>query len=190
MARLSEPRWYVVRNMLALAQRLSTVPSGLDAGAFLDHEDRRVRKEALALAVRDPGLREWALAGGLVDADDRIVRMALLEIQEAIPEALVPVVVERVVKEPLDPELRALGIRALGSSRSSLALEAIVEVCSPGKTFLGRRRLSSPSPAVLAALAVLSERGPDEPLVREVLNAARKSKDPAIRGAVRARRDS
>jgi hypothetical protein len=190
VARLDDSRWYVVRNLLALAQRLERVPTGVDMTPFLEHEDSRVRKEALLLAVRDPALREWALEGGLVDIDDHVVRIALLEIQEVLPESLVSVVANRVVGEPLDSELRVLGVRALKNTRSSVALDALVNVCSPGRTLLRRRRLNAPSAEVLAGLKVLAEVWAGHPTAREILQAARRSKDLSIRSAVQEREGS
>lgn len=181
--RLDDPRWYVVRNLLALLRQLSERPDGFSASSYLHHEDHRVRREAFPLALEESGTRSRVLASGLADDDERLVRMALLELQDTIPETLVPVVVSRVVSASRPPELRALGVRTLEGSASTLALETLLDVCSGGKTLLGRRRLAPPSPEVVAAVGVLARSWSHDPRAQEVLELAGKSKDPEIRHA-------
>lgn len=183
MARLDEPRWYVVRNMLALIQRLPETPEGFSAADFMEHEDPRVRREAFPLALRVGKLRKRALATALADSDERLVRKALVELQEEIPETLVPVVVSRVIRSSHASDLRVLGVRALGGSKSALGLEALMEVASSGKTLLGRRRLASHSPEMVAAIQVLRESWSHDPRAREILDAARKSKEVEVQRA-------
>ena len=184
MARLDEPRWFVVRNMLALVQRLPEKPEAFSAGPFMDHKDPRVRREAFPLAIREPALRERTLASGLADQDERLLRMALIEIQSSVPETLVPVLVNRVIRSEKPLDLRAMGVRALQSSESTLALEILLELSSSGKTLLGRRKIAPSSPEVLAALRVLDASWSHAPRAREFLKAALRSKDPEIRKAV------
>lgn len=181
LERLEDSRWYVVRNMLALAQRLPGIPEGMDPGAFTNHEDERVRREAFPLAFRDPRLRERALVDGLLDVDDRVVWMALSELQGSIPEGLVPVVVERIVKEIPDTELQVMGIRALGGSDSAMALDCLLEACDGGRSVLGKQKLLPTSPQLMAALGVLTRRWADDPQAKKILSAARRSKDPEVR---------
>ncbi|MBW3534356.1 MAG: hypothetical protein KY453_03920 [Gemmatimonadetes bacterium] len=188
LERLDDPRWFVQRNILALVQRLSTLPEGLDVGRFLTHPDSRVRREAFPLALRLPLLRDRALAGALADDDERLVRMALLELQKQTPETLVPTLVNRVVRSgKRSPELRAMGARALRHSRSSLALESLLALASGGRSLLGRARLADTSPAMVAALRTLAEVWPKEPRAAELLQAAARSGDPELEAAARGR---
>lgn len=183
--RLDDPRWYVVRNLLALLRQLAGRPQGFSAASFMHHEDHRVRREAFPLALEEPGARNRVLASGLADDDERLVRMALLELQDTIPETLVPVVVSRVVFSSLAPDLRALGVGALEGSASPLALETLLDVCSGGKTLLGKRRLAPPSPEVVAAVGVLARSWSHDPRAREVLDLAGRSKDSETRHAAK-----
>ena len=130
--------------------------------------------------MREGGLRERALALGLVDADERLVRMALLELQESLPETLLPVLVSRVIRSGRDVELRALGVRALRRSRSNLALETLLELCSGGRSILGRMKLAATTAEVVSALQVLDEVWAENPRALELLHLARKSKDPRL----------
>ncbi len=184
LRRLDDARWFVLRNMLALIKRLPYKPQGFSPGPFLSHEDPRVRREAFVLAVREPGQRERTLALGLADPDDRLVRTALLEVQESLPETLVPVLVSRVVRSDRDPDLLVMAVKALRHSRSNLALEALLEVCNGGKSILGKVKLPPASPELLAALRVLEAAWGGDGRAREALGAATRSRDPEIRGAV------
>ncbi len=184
MDRLDEPRWFVVRNLLALVQRLPDPPEGFRAAPFMNHKDARVRREAFPLAVREKGARERALATGLADPDERLLRMALLEVQDSVPETLVPVLVNRVVKSERQADLRAMGARALRNAGSTLARDALIDVASTGKSLLGRRKLAPSSPVVLAALRTLRAGWNQDPAAQELLKAAMKAKDPELREAV------
>ncbi len=184
MERLDESRWFVVRNMLALVQRLPERPKGFRAGPFMEHQDPRVRREAFPMAVAEPGLRERTLASGLADSDERLLRMALLEIQDSVPETLVPVLVSRVIRSDKPGDLRAMGVRALRNSRSNLARETLMSLTTSGKSFLGKTKLAPGDPEVLAAFRVLAMNWSGDRRVKNVLSAAARSKNPEIRHAV------
>ena len=185
--RMEDGRWFVIRNMLALLQRLEHVPADFDPQKYLEHEDARVRREALPLAIRTPRLRNRALVAALGDADERMVRMALLEMQESVPEAVVPTLVNRVVApSERSSEIRALGAKALSGSRSPLALKALLELVGAGRSFFGKTRIDRSSPEVVAAVWALARGWSDADEARPMLEAADASKDPAIRGAARA----
>lgn len=184
--RLSDGRWFVLRNMLALLQRLEPLPQGFDPRPFVEHPDPRVRREALPLALRSRDRRARTLAAALADEDERMVRMALIELREEVPEALLPTLVNRVVaSEERGAEIRALGARTLRKTRSHLALNVLLEITSPGKGLFGKAKLAPGSPEVLAALETLAGVWPDEPRAASVLESAAHSKDPSIRRAVR-----
>jgi hypothetical protein len=182
--RLDDPRWFVVRNMLALLGRLGAFPEDIDLSSFTRHPDARVRREAFVLAIKREPLRARTLAQALAEEDERLVRMALLELEGGVPEALVPTVVKRVLQREHPPEVRAMAVRALDGSGSDLARNALVDIVSRGKSLLGRVRLAGPAPDVLAALSVLGRHWSGDADVEALLDVARKSKDEAVRGAV------
>ena len=186
MRRFEDPRWYVLRNLLALVQHLEEVPKELDVAAFMRHEDPRVRREAFPLALRNPQRRVRTLAAGLSDLDERMVRMALVEIQRegALQETLVPTLVNRVVRGDRDPEIQILGIRALGVTRSSLARDALLDAVIGGKSIFGRPKLAAKSKELTVALSVLRSAWSGDSLVLPILKVARRSRDPDIKAAV------
>ncbi len=185
--RLADGRWFVLRNMLALLQRLDPLPEGFDPQPFLEHADPRVRREALPLALRHPARRDRALVAALSDDDERMVRMGLLELGDRVPDAVLPTLANRVVaSHDRSAEIRALGAKTLKATDSPLAMNVLLELVSPGKTLFGRAKLAGNSPEVLAALNTLAHRWSTNPQALAVLKMAAHAKDPAIRGAVRA----
>ncbi len=179
---LQDPEWEVIRNMLLLIQRLDDVHEDFDVMEFLSHPDPRVRREAFPLAIRG-GLRQKTLANAHADDDEFVVRMALLELGESVPETVVPILVNRVVLGERSPEIRAFGIRTAGLSRSPLVLETLLIMTKVGKTIFGRPILAPKSMEVLAALGTLARFWPDEARAAKIVKAARRSKDPEIKAA-------
>jgi hypothetical protein len=143
-----------------------------------------VRREALPLALRRPEGRGRLLAKALADEDERVVRIALLEVQQGLPDAVLPTLVNRVVQSPeRSAELRTLGVKALAGSRSPLALTTLLEQCTSGRSLLGRTKLKQASPEMVEALGALAAGWAEREEVKEVLDQASRSKDPQIRRA-------
>lgn len=184
--RLAEDdRWFVQRNLIALLARLPEIPERVEVMSFLSNSEPRIRREALPLAFRVPGARDRALGLGLVDEDERVCRMALHEIRETVPQALMPTLINRVVKaERRSDDLRGMGIRALAGSTSKLARDGLIEITSTGKSMLGKAKLAETSLLVIGALKVLAADWAQDPEAKPVIDAARKSKDKAIQRAV------
>jgi hypothetical protein len=183
--RLSDTRWFVQRNMLALLARLPDPPEDFDPQPFMEHADMRVRREAFPLALDKPRLRDRALVGSLMDSDERMVRMALLELQQEVPDPVLPTLVNRVVAaEERSPDIRALAVKVIGASRSTLALKALLDLVTAGRTLFGRIRLAHATPQTLQALRVLSQKWADREEVVRILQAAARSKDEDIRNAL------
>jgi len=181
VSRLSDKRWFVQRNMLALLARLTDPPEDFDPQPFMEHPDMRVRREAFPLALGLPRLRDKALVGSLTDTDERVVRMALLELRQGVPDPVLPTLVNRVVKaEERSPDIRALAVKALAASRSTLAFKTLLDLVTAGKTLFGRTRLARPTPQTLHAFRGLAQNWADRDEVKRILRAAARSKDPAI----------
>jgi len=181
---LASDAWFVQRNMLALLQRMPALPAGFSPVQYMDSDDVRVRREALPLAFRDPGSREQALAVALRDSDERVVRSGLLELQEGVPEPVIPALVANVLEGGEFPHLRSLAARGLGRSRSPAARDALIRVCTGDRGLLARRpRLAPPTPDVIAAIHALAEGWTGDPESRWVLEAGLHSEDPRVRAA-------
>jgi hypothetical protein len=185
LPRLDDPRWFVVRNMLALIQRLDPLPAGFNPARFLRHADVRVRKEAFPLAVKDEAGRAEALAFGLASDDERLIHLALLEVQtHDLPRPLVSAVLAIAARDDHPPWLRVLAVRALRRERSPKVRDTMLDIAAPASRLFGRRKLrSETSPDVVAAVEALAERWPSDPTTADVLHAARRSADPGVRRA-------
>jgi hypothetical protein len=182
-ARLDDPRWYVLRNLLAVLAEAGTLPAGFSPAPFLRHGDPRVRREAFKLAFGMPDERVRALAVALTDADPQVQRAALAECLAGCPAPVLPLVSRR-VEDGGDAELRTLAIRVLGASAEPGALQALLRLAGRGRTLLGRVRLAPRSPEMLAAVAALARDWAQHPAAAPLLAEARRSPDPEILRAV------
>ena len=126
----------------------------------------------------------------LVDPDDRISRQALLELQESLPDRLVPLLVSAVLEAPHRAHLRSLAVRALGGSRHPDARASLEALCTTERGLLlgRRRRLADPSPELFAALHALARGWSDDPEVAWIFEAAR-THDPLWNAAQRQLRE-
>lgn len=177
-------RWYVKRNMLRLLRELDVVPPGFSALPYMNHTDARVRLEAFPVAFHNEIDRDEAVERALVDPDERLVRMALVSIQEGgLTNQAARIVFERFIKEEQMPDLRGLAVRALRASRAPAACEALLEVALGRRGFLGRRKLAETSSELLVALEGLADNWRGNPDARRALKLAKKSKDPDVRAA-------
>jgi hypothetical protein len=155
-ARLDDDRWYVQRNMLLLLGRMGRVPQGFPLSRWTTHTDPRLRSEALRLQVSLPGQLELGLRAAFSDADPRVVRAGLGLVQQGCPARVLPFVAGLAQGERVPEDLRLLAVQALGSSRDSAALDALVAIADGGRSVFGRQKLAAKSPLVLAALRALA----------------------------------
>lgn len=186
-ARLEEvTSWYHLRNLISLLASLPGPLDDVDLRPWLGHEDARVRREAVPLALRSTSGtdRARAMVGALSDADERVVRLALVEMREGVPESVLPTLVTRVVQGRQEPEIRVLAIRVLRGMKSRLVREALLDLVVEGKSLLGKTKLAERTPVMVAALETLAQAFPDDPEVEAVVKQARKSKDPVVRRVV------
>jgi hypothetical protein len=188
-ARLNDRRWFVVRNMLVLLQRLPGLPTGFSPAPWVRHADSRVRHEALVLqlALRDE--RDSALRTALDDADPRTLRLGVLAAQLDCPPSAVPLIARIALNPKMIDELRQLAIRALGGSADARARDALLQLVDGGRTLLGRAKLAPTSPVCIAALGALAERWPKDAAVAPTVALAASSPDPVVRQAVARRGD-
>jgi hypothetical protein len=184
---LASEVWYVQRNMLALLQRFPFLPRGFSPMQHVYSHDVRVRREAVALAFREAGSRGEALEVALGEEDERLVRMALLELRNGVPAAVVPLLVDRLFGSDPHPHLRSLVVRALGRSRSPTARQALLRVCGGSERPTGGNPEDLPptTPELITALHVLGRSWPDYHEVASVLEVARRSTDSRVKAAVR-----
>ncbi|MGA2384635.1 MAG: HEAT repeat domain-containing protein [Gemmatimonadales bacterium] len=175
--RLGDERWYVVRNLLYLAAELPAAPAGLNAAQYTQHQDLRVRREALRVLFKDPAVRTRAICTALSDEDPRVKRLALAAAADGgCPEAAVPLVVALASGDE-ESELRVMAIRTLAAEGGRLSLDALLRLTRMRRSVLGNVKRVHGEPEFLAALAALGRFASDR-RVREQLEQAAASKDP------------
>lgn len=187
LERMEGMPWYVQRNLLALLGRLPDLPADFSAEPLLAHRDPRVKHEALALALADPGLRDRAIADALNSGYEPSERLALTALANGCPAEFYPRVFTRVADPEINPDLRALAISALATVKDPVVLRLLRRmVIARGIPGLGR--LAPRSPPMLAALRGLATHWGNHPKVGPLLESARQSRDPEIREAARPQR--
>jgi hypothetical protein len=183
-ARLDDDRWYVVRNMLVLLQRLGRVPPRFTPEPWTRHPDPRVRSEAIQLQLTLPDERDVAVTAALEDPDQRIRRVGLTAVQRECPRPVTPLVAALAVSSRVIEELRVLAVRALGRSDDTRARDTLLQLVDGGRTLLGRPKLAPATPVSVAALRALAEGWSRDPGAATVLALAGTSADPGLRQAV------
>ena len=179
--RLDDPRWYVTRNMLWLLNGADGVPDGFAPDAYLQHEDHRVRYEAVRLGTRLLEGREKAITRGLTDAEEKTVRLALTAAFQSCPPAALSRVVSQASSGSLD--IRLLAIRVLEAVGNETALSTLLKITEPRRGLFGLKHPPK-DPIYLAALRAL-QRSSYDPRVRRVLDLAQRRRDPEIAEAAR-----
>lgn len=180
--------WYVQRNLLTLLQLLPAIPDDFQAQRFLTHSDERVRREALKIMLRAPKMRAQTIVAALGDRDDSIVKLAMQAALDDCPKPAVPLIVRHCERKSVTPELRALGLRVVGTAKDPATLPWLLGYAVTRTRFLRREKLLPKSAEMLAALTGLASGWSDDPSVKGVLDRAQKSKDLEIRAAATARR--
>ncbi len=185
--RLTDDRWYVQRNMLALIGEYDAWPPKWSPAAYAGHEHPAVRREAHKLMLRDPALRDMAIVQLLEDRDPRSVTLGLAAAQDGTPPEAIPLLIHLVEDARLRPALRTMAVRALARVRRPEALRTLLrQVRDEGgwlSRLFGRWRLAEPSPSMLETLAALYRHWSDDSQARRVLERATRSEHAEVRAA-------
>jgi hypothetical protein len=187
LTRFKDERWFVLRNMLHLLNESGSPTTRIAVAEFQTHTDARVRREAMLLLFKDPIARDRALANAFKESDSAMLRVALREARNGLPDAGVPTLAKRIVEPDFPPEFRIPAIQLLGRSKSLLALEALLKYVSGGTTLLGKPKLAPKSSEMVAALKALSRGWSQERRAKALLDLAAASSDPNIAAAANAK---
>ena len=171
--RLDDSRWYVQRNMLNLLGQLDDLPAGFDAEDLMNHEDVRIRREAVRVGIEMPSSREKGVLRGLADTDERIIRLALAAATPDCPAAAIPLVASCAATGP--GELRVMAVRALGGCSGRVATQALLDLTRPKRKLLHWKHPAK-TPEYLEALRALRHRA-DDLEVKDVLRLASQRTD-------------
>lgn len=183
--RLPGAPWFVQRNLLALIGSMPAWPRSFSPTTYSTHSDPRVRREALKLMLRLPAYRDEAIGATFADDDDQVIRLGLTAAVEGCPAPAVPRLMTMIRTHAQDAELRALGIRVLGTVRTPATRDWLLENALTQKKLFRGRRLMQKSPELLAILSVLARAWRNDKLAAEVLRQAVQSGDAEIRAVVK-----
>ena len=181
--RLRDDRWFARRNMLALMGEIAEWPPGWTPASHASDPHPVVRREAFKLMLKSPDTRDRAVCGLLEDPDRKARSLGLAAATEMCPPEAVPLLENIVGDERVTPELRLMGVRALGNSGDAGAIEPLVDLVRR-RGGISRNRLAEKSPLMLAALHALSIRPDGSPESRKLVARAARSGDPDVRAAV------
>jgi hypothetical protein len=169
----TEERWYGARNLLALLAEAETLPDGCDPLPWLTHEDGRVRREAVRLALRFGDLRDRALTGALADADERVLSLALKTAVSEPARGATRLLFELTGRETLDDELRALAVEALvRANRGPEVADRLLDIVTRDTWWRGWGGREGRSRTSMAALSALATHWPANRQVAAVLRHA------------------
>lgn len=157
LARSADERWYVQRNLLALLAEIEQLPASCDPRPWLTHDDARVRREALRVALRLPAIRDAAVGVALHDGDERVLRVAVNAASERPCRGAAAQLLVLAAQEALADDLRALAIQALvRASRSEETLQLLLQLATRTTRRLRWPARDSASRTSLAALGALA----------------------------------
>ncbi|MGH7446939.1 MAG: hypothetical protein ACRELT_05235, partial [Longimicrobiales bacterium] len=135
-----------------------------------------------------PAEREEGIVLALADSDERAMRIGVKGAREhGLPEAAVPVVVERLADAGLSADVVTSLLRLLSRHPSTAVIELLLSFVLQGRRLLGRPRLAPRSPEMLAALFSLAIIAPEDARARSALELARASGDASVREAAQVR---
>jgi hypothetical protein len=169
--------------MLVLLERSGRAPSGFSAATWAESTDARVRHQAIRFQLTLPHERDLAVRAALADGDPRLLRLGLVEVQRSCPRDLAPQVVALAENAGVEEDLRVLAVQALGRCLAREALEGLLRIVDGGKTLLGRPKLASRTPLVVAGVRALTGAWSADSNAATMLALAAKSSDPEMREA-------
>jgi hypothetical protein len=179
--RLSDPRWYVVRNILYVLGRIAHQGVERALGDALTHSDVRVRKEAVrALAGIDSPASRAYLNSALRDSDKGI-RILVAQLLAGRRDERAARILWSVIEAPefltRDLDERSAFCGALGRAGSDALIPKMERMLTRGGMFQAAEQAGRMEAAM--ALAWLGT-----PAALEVLSREAKSKNESVRRAV------
>ena len=184
-ARLNDERWYVQRNMLVLLERFGRVPESVSIAEWTNHEDPRIRSEAVRLQLTLPDERDEAIRTALWDVDPRVIRVGLAAIAQTCEPDMASQVAYLAVARDLDEEIRLTAVAVLGRISDPSALEALVSLADGGRTLFGRQRLAAKTPVLVAVIRSLAGRWSVDTRAAAMVALAAATSDPELVEAAR-----
>lgn len=156
--RLSEPRWFVVRNMVTILGRLKTPESDRLLERAATYPDPKVAKEIVKRLYNSSAPSDEPVVVRLMSHPDKAIRMQGVHLASMIHAAsAVQVLLHMIVdKNPMDTDLRAAAYQSLLRIKPQEAVPSAISLLerrAAGKTDMAERN---------AAVRVLGETGKEQ----------------------------
>ncbi|RME69470.1 MAG: HEAT repeat domain-containing protein, partial [Nitrospirae bacterium] len=177
--RLTDPRWFVKRNMLYIIRVCGTPDAMLYVSSYLHHENLKVRAEAIRAALKwSPkealrAIREMIRSPSDEEFELGLNFVATQKITELVPELLEVLKTKDLLGDVLTRKM--MTIKALCTMKAKEALPAFREIMQT-KSFLYRKYYDQMKLEILKAI---EEFPYDE--IKEILQVASESKNKEIR---------
>jgi hypothetical protein len=179
---LEDKRWYLVRNIVYILGRIGRKKAVPFIGKALQHEDVRVRREALqALGLIGGPEAMQHMIRSLEDQDIKIRGNAALNLGRMGEEALAPLTERMLSKEFYKKEMQEIKafFKAVGMIRSNHSIPLLYSLLE-GRKWFGRAKTDE---IRTCAVETLVRIGTQE--AKEVLEMGAGSRDEALREACR-----
>ncbi|MGH7701484.1 MAG: HEAT repeat domain-containing protein, partial [Gemmatimonadales bacterium] len=183
IARIPGAPWFVQRNLLKLLSMLPGTSEGFRLEECLEHDDPRVRHEALKILLKDPATRTDALFRSLEAPDHPTERLGLMAAAESCPPEVVPLIIHKLHHRVLDIDMRAVAVRAIAPVEDPQVLQCLIALALVRSKWFWTRRLAPKSPVLLAVLTGLATHWVYHPHAEPVLAMAARHKDGEVRKA-------
>ena len=178
---IDDRRWFLVRNVTYILGRIAKEPAFPYIQKALNHEDLRVRREAIqALGLIGSPKAVGLLVRSLSDEDVRIRSMAAINLGKVGKAAGLVPLLEMVQSKEFQrrepPEVKAFfdAIGMVGSNEATPVLQQLLE----RKSLFGRGKADEMRIGAAAALAMIGT-----PEAKAILESGKESKDGSIRNA-------
>lgn len=125
----------------------------------------------------------------MADRDDQLLRLALASVADNRPSRAAPALIAQLERSDLDPEVRLLVIRLLGTMPSPRARDWFLKQALAKRRWRPGKRLAAKSPELLAIIAALAAHWTHDTTAAAVLQLAAESSDGDIRAAAARGRD-
>ncbi|MCC6929211.1 MAG: hypothetical protein IT359_09500 [Gemmatimonadaceae bacterium] len=179
-----------LRHLVTLFDRMDRWPDGVDPVALARHADVNVRRETIRFLLKHDRTRAQGARLGLIDADERTLRMAVSAVMRQCSPEAARILMRRFDEPELAGEMRARMVRAIASVRSSETLEWLLSQVMTTRWLSGGVRLRKSSSEVLAIIGALAQYHGDDARAKQALQLAKRSRDDAVRRAALTRADS
>ncbi len=179
---LVDKRWYLVRNIVYILGRIGRKEAVPLIGKTLQHEDVRVRREALqALGLIGGSESMQYMIASLEDKDIRIRGNAALNLGRMGEKALAPLTERMLSKEFYKKEMQEIKafFRAVGMIRSNHSIPLLYSILE-GRKWFGRVKADEIRACAIGTLVRIGT-----PEAKEVLEMGAGSREESLREACR-----